>query len=186
MLLIYSESLNVIELSSASVSELIKVLELGIEFFKQAGQVKLKHGAFFFKYTSVASLQRENWTQICLSMKEQFEYDEKEIIQGMWSADSTLRKSLLDEYLPAHLADVLESEGIQSIGDIPQENFHTFFEELTTSQRINLNKIYKRLNHQSSIQKLKEREEIKKKSLREKIEKARAIVKQVEEAVETL
>ena len=69
MLLIYSKSLNVIELSSASVSELNKVMELGIEFFKQAGQVKLKHGAFFFKYTSVASLQRENWTQICLSMK---------------------------------------------------------------------------------------------------------------------
>ena len=82
-----------------------------IEFFKQAGQVKLEHEAFFFKYTSVASLQKKSWTQICLPMKEQFEYDEKEIIQGIWSADSTLRKSLLDEYLPAHLADAWESEG---------------------------------------------------------------------------
>ena len=162
--LVYPESLNVLELSSASVSELMKVLELRIEFFNQGGQVKLEQEDFFFKYTSINSLQRTTWAEICQSMKEQFDYNGKKIIREIWSSDSTLRKSLLDEYLPAHLADVLEIEGVRSIGDIPSDRFDNFSEGLTTSERTNLKKVHQRLN-QSTSQKLKELEEAERKTL---------------------
>ena len=80
------------------------------------------------------------------------------------------------------MADVLESEGVQSIGEILPKHFDRFSEELTASQRTNLKKFHHKLNHQSSSQKRKEREETENKLQRVKMEKANVVVKHVEDA----
>jgi len=139
--LAYPESLQALELPLAAVCELKHVMELCIEFFNQGGQVKPEQEAFFSQYTTIATLQMDSWARIQLSFNHQFEYEEKRIIQTIWSSNSTLRQSLMESYLPADLADALESEGVRAICEIPTAHLSKFAEELTQNEQATLKRI---------------------------------------------
>jgi hypothetical protein len=178
--LAYQESLQALELPLAVVCELKHVMELCIEFFNQGGQVKPEQEVFFSQYTTIATLQMDSWARIQLSFNHQFEYEEKRIIQTIWSSNSTLRQSLMESYLPADLADALESEGVRAICEIPTAHLSKFAEELTKNEQATLKRIHRSAN-ESSSRKRKQREDAERKLLREKIDKANAIVRQVGE-----
>ena len=90
---IAEENINALEHSSTVVTELKKIFELWIEFIHRGGQVQQKQEPFFCRYTSIASLQIETWTQIYQSMTDQFGYEEEEVIKKIWSSNSALRRS---------------------------------------------------------------------------------------------
>jgi len=178
--LAYPESLKALELPLTAVSELKKVMELCTTFFNQGGQVKPEKESFFSQYTTIATLQMDSWSRIQQSLNHQFDYDERRILQNIWSSNSPLRQSLIESYLPADLADALEAKGIRSIGEIPSVDLPKFAQGLTTNERATLKRIYHSAN-ESSSGKRKQKEDAERKLLREKIDKANAIVRQVGE-----
>lgn len=148
--LINEEVSKELNIPPAAVNKLNEVLELLIGYVKLEGKVKLEQQFFFIQHSSITTLQETPWSQIRKSFNNHFKYEEKAIIQKIWSSNSSLRQTIIESYLPHDLANLLEKEGILSLGDIPVSGFSKFCNDLTASERASFLNVYQNATHFSA------------------------------------